>query len=117
MTRTVPKERQAMHELHDPYRTTDLLDRLVLDICELEGLTKSLAESIAPADLLAIPRGRTAVQLMDALLRIREASGELHRLSGHQIKRVASALSSDLSSDGEPIGVDHDRIAVDVLED
>lgn len=75
--------------------STDLLDRLVLDTRELEDLAERLAPLLQSADLETIPMGRTAVQLMDLLFRLKEASGALQCASGHQIRRVADALSSD----------------------
>jgi len=84
-----------MRESRDPHMPPDLLDHLVLDICELEVLAERLIQSLNAANLEAIPRGPTAVQLLDLLSRMEETSGTLHRAVHARIKSVVVALASD----------------------
>jgi len=82
--------------------STDLLDHLVLDTHELEDLAERLVPLLQSADLEGMPKGRVAVQLMDLLFRLKEVSGALQCASGHQIRRVADALSSDPVDEHRP---------------
>lgn len=105
-----------MSKFQIPHLPIDLLDHLVLDIYELEDLAERLVRSLQSADLEAIPRGPMAVQLMDALSRMKDAGDALHRMSGHQIKKVAVALSSDPSGDRKWTGPNRDRMLVDAVD-
>ena len=67
-----------MPEIESPHIPPDLLDHLVLDICEFERLTERMTASLGSADLEAIPSRPLAVHLMDLLFRMEEASGVLH---------------------------------------
>lgn len=84
-----------MRDLQIPHIPADLLDHLVMDTCELERLAERLIQSLDSAELKAVPRGRLAVQLMDLLSRMDDASCALNRVAGHQFKSVASALAAD----------------------
>jgi len=94
----------------------DLLDHLVLDICELERLTERMTASLGSADLETMPNGPLAVQLMDLLFRMEEASGVLHRIARDQIKCAAFALSSGPLPDHQPDRQRGDRSLVGAIE-
>ena len=101
-----------MREFSITFHSTDLLDRLVLDTRELEDLAERLVPLLQSADLERTPKGRVAVQLMDLLFRLKEASGALQCVSGHQIKRVADALSSNPVDDHKPDRQHRDHVLV-----
>ncbi len=101
-----------MREFPATCLSTDLLDHLVLDTRELEDLAERLVPLLQSADLEETPRGRVAVQLMDLLLRLKEASSALQRVSSHQVRRVADALSSDPIDDHKPDRQPQDHMLV-----
>lgn len=101
-----------MHEVPITCLSTDVLDHLVLDTRELEDLAERLVPLLQSADLEGVPKGRVAVQLMDLLFRLKEASGALQRVSGHQIRRVADALSFDPIDDHKPDRQPRDHVLV-----
>ena len=105
-----------MRELQIPHLSVDLLDRLILDTCELEDLAERLIQSLDLAGLDAVPRGPVAVQLMDLLYRLKQASGVLHSVSGHQIKSMAFALSNDLAGDNKPDRPHRNRELIGAVE-
>lgn len=105
-----------MREIKSSHIPADLLDHLVLDICELERLTERMTASLGSADLETMPNGPLAVHLMDLLFRMEEVSGVLHRGARHRIKRVAFALSSCPVCDLQPDWQHRDRSLVGAVE-
>lgn len=99
-----------------PQLPTDLLDRLVLDICELENLAERLIQSLHSANLASVPRGSMAVQLLDLLSRVEGASGALQQEAGDHVKTVASALSSDSVVDPKLDGPHRDHGLVGTVD-
>ena len=91
-----------MRRFDSSHIPADLLDQLVLDICELERLKERVDTSLKSAEFEAIPNGPLAVHLMDLLFRMEEVSGVLHGIARHRIKRVVFALSSDPVRDRQP---------------
>jgi len=105
-----------MREIESSHIPADLLDHLVLDICELERLRERMTASLGSADLETMPKGPLAVHLMDLLFRMEDVSSVLHRTARHRIKRVAYALSSDPVWERRPDRQRGDRSLVGVVE-
>ena len=85
-----------MQEINGPDFPADLLDRLVMDSVELERLTQRLIQMLDASDLVDMPKGRIAVQLLEVLVRLAEAGDVLHQAAVDQMKSVAAAVASDL---------------------
>ncbi len=105
-----------MRNFENSHIPADLLDHLVLDICELERLRERMTASLGSAGLETMPNGPLAVHLMDLLFRMEEASGELHRIARNRIKHVAFALSSGPTHDHQADRQRGDRSLVGAVE-
>jgi hypothetical protein len=80
-----------------PSVAADALDRLVLDVIELESLAGEIISIIEEVDPGVCPNPRIAMQLLELLYRAQEAGATIDMAAGRRVSTLIATLAEEQS--------------------
>ena len=80
-----------------PFSAADTLDRLVLDVIELERLAGEIAGALEGIGPGACPNPRIAMQLLELLYRAQEAGAMIDMATGRRVSTLIATLAEEQS--------------------
>lgn len=78
----------------------DALDRLVLDVIELERLAREIVATLKRIDPGACPNLRIATQLLELLYKAQEAGVTIDTAAGNRIRTLIAGLAAEQRARG-----------------
>ena len=86
-----------MPDFPRPSIAADVLDRLVLNVIELERLACDIADVLERIDPGACPNPRIATQLLEVLYRAQEAGVMIDTTAGRRVSTLITSLAEEQS--------------------